>query len=139
MVLSSMQLQSVSVTCDSAGFNDLYYVLFCLFLSTCVMQSVCVYTMDFVSGHKQINEIKLQSSPRLYTKNKNYLSLQLNTTVGSLISTVVPKVWVETQTKVGMGQHMGRAEAGAVYFQRYHCLSVSVCSVHRLLKKRVDC
>ena len=59
MVLSSMQLQKVSVTCDSAGFNALYYVLYCLFLSTCVLQSVCVHTMDFVSAHKQI--IKLNS------------------------------------------------------------------------------
>jgi len=42
--------------CDSAGFNALYYVLFCLFLSTCVLQSVCVHTMDFVSAHKQINK-----------------------------------------------------------------------------------
>ena len=31
------------------------YVLFCLFSSTCVLQSVCVHTMDFVSAHKQIN------------------------------------------------------------------------------------
>jgi len=54
MVLSSMQLQKVSVPCDSAGFNALCYVLFCLFLSTCVLQSVCVHTMDFVSAHKQI-------------------------------------------------------------------------------------
>jgi len=44
-------------------------------------------------------------------------------------STVVPKVCVETQTKVAKGQKMGRAEAGVVYFQRYHCLSVCVCSV----------
>ena len=42
--------------CDSAGFNTLYYVLFCLFVSTCVLQSVCVHTMDFVSAHKQINK-----------------------------------------------------------------------------------
>ena len=33
------------------------YVLYCLFLSTCVLQSVCVHTMDFVSAHKQ--KIKL--------------------------------------------------------------------------------
>jgi len=33
----------------------LYYILFCLFLSTCVLQSVCVHTMDFVSGYEQIN------------------------------------------------------------------------------------
>jgi len=33
--------------CDSTGFNAFYYVLFCLFLSTYVLQSVCV--------HKQIN------------------------------------------------------------------------------------
>jgi len=41
--------------CDSSGFDVLYYVLFCLFLSTCVLQSVCVHTMDFVSARKQIN------------------------------------------------------------------------------------
>jgi len=47
--------------CDSAGFNALYYVLFCLFLSTCVLQRVCVHTMDFVSAHKQINQIKIKT------------------------------------------------------------------------------
>jgi len=46
-------------TCDSAGFSALYYMLFCLFLTTCVLQSVCVHTMDFVSAQKQINKIKL--------------------------------------------------------------------------------
>ena len=56
MVLSSIQLQKLSVTCNAAGFNALYYVLFCLFLSTCVLQSVCVHTKDFVSAHKQINK-----------------------------------------------------------------------------------
>jgi len=40
---------------DPTGFNALFYVLFCLFLSTCVLQSVCAHTMDFVSAHKQIN------------------------------------------------------------------------------------
>jgi len=43
---------------------------------------------------------------------------------------VVPKVLVETQTKVEKSQKMGRAEAsqaGAEYFQRYFCFSVSVC------------
>jgi len=42
----------------------------------------------------------------------------------------VPKVWVETQKKVEKGQKIGRAEAsqaGAEYFQRYFCFSVSVC------------
>jgi len=33
----------------------LYYVLFCLFVSTCVLQSVGVHTMDIVSAYKQIN------------------------------------------------------------------------------------
>jgi len=32
-------------SCDSAGFNALYYVLFRLFLLTCVRQSVCVPVM----------------------------------------------------------------------------------------------
>jgi len=31
----------------------------CDILSTCVVQSVCVHTMNFVSAHKQINKIKL--------------------------------------------------------------------------------
>jgi len=44
-----------STAIHSTGFNTLYYVLFCLFLSTCVLQNVCVHTMDFVSAHKQIN------------------------------------------------------------------------------------
>jgi len=34
-------------------FGDTW--LYCLFLSTCVLQSVCVHTMDFVSANKQIN------------------------------------------------------------------------------------
>jgi len=45
---------------------------------------------------------------------------------------VVPKVWIETQTKVEKGKKVGRAESsktGAVYFQRYVSLSVSVCSI----------
>jgi len=65
-VLANNSIKNVSVTlwfclqcscrkcllpCDSAGFNALYYVLFCLSLSTCVLQGVCVHTMDFVSGH----------------------------------------------------------------------------------------
>jgi len=29
----------------------------CLFLLTYVRQSVCVYAMEFLSGHKQINKI----------------------------------------------------------------------------------
>jgi len=66
-MLSNNSVKNVSVTlwfclqcsckkclqpCDSTGFNALYYVLF---LSTCVLQSVCVHTMDFVSAHKIIN------------------------------------------------------------------------------------
>ena len=46
--------------CHIAGFNVLYYVLYCLFLSTCVLQSVCVHTMDFVSANKQINKYATQ-------------------------------------------------------------------------------
>jgi len=45
---------------------------------------------------------------------------------------MVPKVWVETQTRVEKGQHIGSAEViqtGVVYFQRHHCLSVFACSV----------
>jgi len=45
---------------------------------------------------------------------------------------VVPKVWVATQTRVAKGHKMGHAKAiqtWVVYFHRYHCLSLSVCSV----------
>jgi len=45
---------------------------------------------------------------------------------------VVPKVWVETQTKLDKGQKMGHAQAsqtGAVCFQRYVCFSVSVFAI----------
>jgi len=54
MVLSSMQLQKVSNPVIPPASMPCNYVLFCLFLSTCVLQSVCVHTMDFVSAHKQI-------------------------------------------------------------------------------------
>jgi len=33
------------LSCDSAGFIALYYVLFCLFLSTYVLQYVCVFIL----------------------------------------------------------------------------------------------
>jgi len=48
------------------------------------------------------------------------------------IITVVPKVWVATQTWVAKGQKMGLAVAiqtWIVYFHRYHSLSLSVCGV----------
>jgi len=53
MVLSSTQLQNVSVTLWFRRLHCLvlYYVLFCLLLSTYALQVVCVHTMDFVSGH----------------------------------------------------------------------------------------
>ena len=56
MVLSSMQLQKVSVT---LWFHRLQWLVLRSVLSvfinrTCVLQSVCVHTMDFVSAHKQI-------------------------------------------------------------------------------------
>ena len=61
MVLSSIQCsckQYSVCSSDSAGFNALYYyVLFCLFVSTtCILQSVCVHTMDFVCAYKRINK-----------------------------------------------------------------------------------
>jgi len=42
LVLSSIQLQKVSVTLLFHRFNALYYVLFCPFLSTCVQHSVLI-------------------------------------------------------------------------------------------------
>ena len=49
---SSMQLEKVSVILWFRRLQPLYYVLFSLFLSTCVLQNVWVHTMDFVSAHK---------------------------------------------------------------------------------------
>jgi len=78
-VLANFSVKNVSVTqwfclqcsckkclwpCDSAGFSALHYMLFCLFLSTCVLQSVCVHTMDFVSAHKQIKEKEKSQIPQ---------------------------------------------------------------------------
>jgi len=56
-----------------------------------------------------------------------HVSPQLTQRLVSLSSPVVPKVWVETQTRTANGQKTGRAEAiqaGVVYIQRYHYLSV---------------
>ena len=61
---SSMQLEKVSVILWFRRLQPLYYVLFSLFLSTCVLQNVWVHTMDFVSAHK------LEQVP---TWNKNAL------------------------------------------------------------------
>jgi len=59
MVLSSMQLQKVSVTLWFRRLQCLVLRSVLSVFSTCVLQSVCVHTMDFVSAiNKQINIIK---------------------------------------------------------------------------------
>jgi len=53
-------------------------------------------------------------------------------------SLVVPKVWVETRTRVAKGQKMGCAQVihtGVVFFQRHH--SLSVCSLYTWKKSRL--
>ena len=53
-------------------------------------------------------------------------------------SPVVPKVRVETRTRVAKGQKLGRAQViqtGVVCFQRHHCLSV--CSLDTWEKSRL--
>ena len=58
----------------------------------------------------------------------------------SLSSPVVPTVWIKTQRRVEKGQKRDRAEAIQtcdVFFQRYHCLSVSACSVGTWEKSRL--
>ena len=55
MVLSTMQLQKVSVT---LWFRRLQCLVLRFVLSVFIdlrLQSVCVHAMDFVSAHKQIN------------------------------------------------------------------------------------
>ena len=54
-------------------------------------------------------------------------------------SPMVPEVSIETQTRLTKGQKLGRAEAipsAVVYFQRYHCLSLSVAYVVQVLEKK---
>jgi len=54
-------------------------------------------------------------------------------------SPMVPEVSIETQTRVTKGQKLDRAEAiptAIVYFQRYHCLSLSVAYVVQAHEKK---
>jgi len=44
-------LSSLRVSASSIDRPMPCKTLFCLFLLTCVLQSVCVYTKDFASGH----------------------------------------------------------------------------------------
>jgi len=53
----AMQLQKVSVTLRFRRLQCLVLRSVLSVFSTCVLQSVCVHTMDFVSGiNKQINK-----------------------------------------------------------------------------------
>jgi len=91
-------------------------------------------------------------SPRLCTKFRKYVSLQLTRRLVSWSRSVSSKYGSigRNPSKGGEGSKKGRAEtiqAWVVYFQRYHCLSVSVCSggtclwPHCLMKKtlKLDC
>ena len=69
-----------------------------------------------------------------------HLSPQLTQRFVSWSIPVVPRVWIKTQRRVEKGQKMGLARAIQtcdVYFQRYHCLSVSACSVGTWEKSRL--
>jgi len=67
MVLSSMQLQKVSVTLWFRRLQclELRSVL-SVFIDLRSGECVCVHTMDFISGSKQINEIKWENQPLSY-------------------------------------------------------------------------
>jgi len=68
-------------------------------------------------------------SPRLWSEVNNTCRRSLTQRSASRSNPVAPKVWVETEITVAKCQKMGHAEAfqtGVVYFQRYHCLSLSV-------------
>ena len=53
--LQKVQLQKVSVTLWFRRLQCLVLHSVLSVLSTCVLQSECVHTMDFMSAHKQIN------------------------------------------------------------------------------------
>jgi len=103
-------------------------------------QQTCMYLTHSVctkSVYENEGTIDYRHGSALQVRNSCRCSLTQRLVRWS--SPVVHKVWVETKTRVEKGQQMGRAEARVVYFQRYHCFSVSVCSVHTVLEKKADC
>jgi len=116
--------------CESytSPLNKLAYVLLSPTQST---QSVKLVVVLWKRSHNHL-------SPRLCSKMRNACRRSITQRLVSWSSPVVPKVWVETRTRVAKGQKMGRAEViqtGVVCFRRYHCLSV--CSLGTWEKSRL--
>jgi len=82
---------------------------------------------------KQIYKFSASSKSRMQRFEEPHAAREPQFAFGHPCSTaVVLKVWIATQTGVVECQKLGRAEAiqtWVVYFQRYRCLSMSVCSV----------
>ena len=88
---------------------------------TCICLIHAVYT-------KCENSYVCEKEPTIYSHNSSTGFRNSTQQWVSWSSTVS----VETQTRVTKGQKMGRAEAiqtRVMYFQRYHCLSLSVAGV----------
>ena len=85
---------------------------------------------------------RLILSARLCNKLRNRPTCRRSLTqrLVSWSSPVVPKVCIKTQRTVEEGNKLGLAEAIQtcdVFFQRYHCLSVSACCVGPWEKSRL--
>ena len=94
-------------------------------------QSVKMVVVLWKRRHKQLSHGSA-------VKFRNTCRRSLTQRLVSWSSPVVPKVWVETRTRVAKGQKMGRAQViqtGFVCFQRHHCLSV--CSLDTWEKSRL--
>jgi len=106
------------------------------------------YEMHFKSYKCPLKQKCICLTHAVYTKCENNCVCEKETTIyshnGSADFRNLKQQWiswsspvsVETQTRVTKGQKVGRAKAvqtGVVYFQRYHCLSLSVAC--RYLRK----
>ena len=80
----------------------------------------------------RIKQSVITTALQFALKLRNTCRRNLTQWLVSWSNPVVSEALFETRTMVAKGQKMGRAEAihtWVVHFQRYYCLSVSVCSV----------
>ena len=107
-------------------------------------KQTCIRLTTQSTSVKTVVYLRKQSHYRLSLRfcTKAYFSSPLKARFVSWSSPAVPELWVESQTRVEKGRKMGRTEAiqiGVVYklyFERCHCLSVSVYSVVTWEKSR---
>jgi len=84
--------QIVLLDNQKSKIHALYYVLFCLFLSAWVLQSVCVHTMDFVSTHKQKKQnTRLSTPPSKNILVRSYVLSASSGNFGILLKICLPK------------------------------------------------